>query len=141
MILKRCVHSSLDSWSCALVGINSTNVFCLAFPKIAVGLSTASYSFFARHRCCHRNFQLSSSGFDCELELFIVWFDEVYSSQLSGIIEFGFLDGPSLFCFLFGCIGHTRPHIWTYVVRTRSILFSCKSPPGPCVPIRWPFVQ
>ena len=40
MIQMRCVHSSLDPQSGALVGINNTSVFCLAFPKIAVGLST-----------------------------------------------------------------------------------------------------
>ena len=39
-----------------------------AFPKIAVGFSTALYRYFAWHCCWHRNFQLSTSGFDCELE-------------------------------------------------------------------------
>ena len=141
VILMRFVYSSLDPWSCALVGINNTSKSCLAFPKFAVGLPTAIYWYFASHCCWHRNFLLSSSGSDYELEFFIVWFDEVYSSPLSGIIEFQFLDSPSLFRFLLCCIRHTRPHIWPYIVRTRGCLFSCKSPPRPCVPIRWPFVQ
>ena len=34
-------------------------------------------------------------------------------------------DPPSAICF----------------VKTRSILFSCRSPSVPCVPIRWPFVE
>ena len=82
----------------------------------------------------------STSGFDCELEFFIVWLNQECSSQLSGIVEFWFLDDPSLFCsFFFLAIGHTRPHIWPYVVRTRSILFSCKSHPGPWKSVRWAF--
>ena len=48
--------------------------------------------------CKHRNFQLSSSGFDCELELFIVWFDEVCSSPLS-LSSFGF--SMAHLCFAF----------------------------------------
>ena len=78
VILMRFVYSSLDPWSCALVGINNTSKSCLAFPRFAVGLPTAIYWYFASHCCWHRNFLLSSSGFDYELEFFIVWFDEVY---------------------------------------------------------------
>ena len=39
-VLMRCMYSSLDPWSCALVGINNTSKSCLAFPNIAVGLHT-----------------------------------------------------------------------------------------------------
>ena len=56
---------------------------------------------FARHSCWQRNCQLSTSGFHCELEFFVVWFSEEYSSHLSGIVEPWFLESPSLFCFLF----------------------------------------
>ena len=59
------------------------------------------------------------------------WLNEEYSSQLSGIVEFWFLDGPFLFCFLFRCIRHMRPHIWPHIVRARGCLISCRSPPGP----------
>ena len=45
---------------------------CLAFRNAAVGFSTALYRYFARHCCRHRNFQLSTSGFDCDLEFLIV---------------------------------------------------------------------
>ena len=53
---------------------------------IAAGIGTSNF--------------LRAALIDCELELFIAWFDEVFSSQFSDIIEFWFLDGPSLFCFL-----------------------------------------
>ena len=128
VILMRFVFSSFWPWSRAFVGINNASVFRLAFPNIAVGFSTALYRYFARHCCWHWNSQLSPSGFRCELEFFAVWFNEEYSSQLSGIVEFWFLDGPSLFCFLFRCIGHKFPHIWSYIIRKRSFLFPCKSP-------------
>ena len=75
--------------------------FCLAFPNIAVGFSTALYRYFARHCCWHRNFQLSPSGFHCELDFFVVWFNEEYSSQLSGIVELWFLDSHLCFAFFF----------------------------------------
>ena len=89
----------------------------------------------------HRNVQLSTRSFHCELEFFVVWFHEEISSQLSGIIELWFLDSPSLFSFLFRCIGHKFPHIWPDIIRTRGCLFHCKSLPGPCVSFRWPFLQ
>ena len=64
--------------------------FCLAFPNIAVGSSTALYGYFARHCCWHRNFQLSPSGFHCQLEFCVVWLNEEYSSQLLTLSSFGF---------------------------------------------------
>ena len=45
---------------------------------------------------------------------------KIFPSQLSGIVELWFLDRPSLFRFLFRCIGHKFPHIWPHIVRTRS---------------------
>ena len=103
--------------------------FVLRFPNISVGFPTALYRYFARHCCWHRNFQLSPSGLHCELEFFVVWFDEEHSSQMSGIVELWFLDSPSLFPLLFRCISHTLPHIWPYIVWTRGCLFPCKSRP------------
>ena len=134
------MYCSSQAWSRAFVGNHNTSVFCLAFPNSAVGFPTALYRYFATHCGWHRNFQLSTSGFHCELEFFIILFFEEYSSQLSGIVDFWFLDSPSLFCFLLCYMRHMRPHIWPYIVWARG-LFSCKSLPGPCVPIRWPFVQ
>ena len=119
VILMRFVSSSFWPWSRALVGINNTSVFCLAFPNIAVGLSTALCRHFARHCCWHRNFQLSPCSFHCDLEFVNVWFNKESSSQVSGIVELRFLDSPSLFCF-FRCFGHKFPHIWPYIVRTRG---------------------
>ena len=45
VILMRFVSNSFWPWSRAFVGINNPSVLCLAFPNIAVGLSTAL------HRC------------------------------------------------------------------------------------------
>ena len=81
--------------------------FVLRFPILRWVLPLLFVGIFAKHCCWHRNFQLSPRGFHCELEFFVVWFNEEYSSQLSGIVELWFLDSPSLFCFLFRCIGHT----------------------------------
>ena len=128
VILRRFVQSSLDPWSRAFVGINNTSVFSLSFSNTAMGFSTVLYRYFARHCCWHRNFQLSTSGFHRELEFFIVWFNEEYSSQFSGIDELWFLDSPSLFCFLLCCIGHKFQHVCPHIVRTRSFLLPCKSP-------------
>ena len=124
VILMRDVSSSFYPWSGALAGINNRSTSCRAFPNIAVGLPNASFRYFAWHCCWHPNFQLSSSGFDYELEFFIIWFGEVHSSQLSGIIAFWFLHCAFLFCFLLGCIGHIFPHIWPHIVRTRSFFVS-----------------
>ena len=124
VILMRFVSSSFWPWSRAFVGINNTSVFCLAFPNIAVGFSTALYRYFARHCSWHRNFQLSTSGFHCELEFFIVWFNQEYSSQWSGIVDLWFLDSPSLFCFLLCCIGNKFTHIWPHIIGTRSFCVS-----------------
>ena len=119
VILMRFVFSSFWSWSRAFVGINNTSVFCPAFPNIAVGFTHALYRYVARHCCWHRNFQLSTSGFHCEHEFFVVWFNEEYASHLSGVFEL---------CFLFCCIEHKVPRIWPYIIRTRGYLFPRKSP-------------
>ena len=118
VILMRFVSSSCLTWSHAFVDINNTSVFGLAFPDIAVGHTTVLYRYFARHCCWHRNFQLSTGGFQCELEIFVVWLNEEYSYHLPGIVELWFLDCPSLLCFLFCCMGHKFLHTWPYIIRS-----------------------
>ena len=137
----RFVYSSLNPWSRALVGINNTSIFRLAFSNFAVGFSTALYRCFAKHCCWHRNFQLSTSGFDCELEFFIVRFNKEHSSQYVALSSFGF--SMALFCFaFFFTASDIRVHISGLLSSGREVFyFSCKSPPGPCVSIRWPLVQ
>ena len=99
VILVMFVFCSFWPWSRAFVGINNTSTSRFAFPNAAVGFSTALYRFFARHCCSHRNFQPSPSGFHCELELLIFWFDEAFSSQLWSLSIFGF--SMAHFCFVF----------------------------------------
>ena len=101
VILMRFVSRSFLPWSGAFVDINNTSVFCLAFPNIAVGFSTALNRYFARHRCWYRNFQLPTSGFHCELELSVVWFDEEYPSHCLALSSFGFSIAHLCFAFFF----------------------------------------
>ena len=121
------LYSSFHADSHRFVGVDNRSIFGMMFPNIAAGYVAVIYWCCARHCCWHRNFQLFLSGFYCEFEFFVVWFNEEYSSQLSGTDAFLFLDSPSLFCFLFRCIGHMLPHIWPYMIRTRSSLFPRKS--------------
>ena len=107
--------------------------FVLRFPILRWVSPLLFIGIFAKHCCWHRNCQLSPSGFHCEFEFFVVWLNEEYSPQLSGIVELWFLNNPSLFCFLFRCIGHKFPHIWPYIIKTRGCLFPRKSPSGQCV--------
>ena len=65
------------------------------------GFPQCPLSYFAKHCCWHRNFQLSTSGCHCELEFFVVWFNEEYSSQLSGIVDLWFLDSHLCFALFF----------------------------------------
>ena len=46
--------------------------------------------------------------------------------------SFGFSKAHLCFGF-FRCIGHKFPHIWPYIIRTRSFLFPWQSPPRPYV--------
>ena len=69
VIFMRFVSSSFWPSSRAFIGINNISVFCLAFPNVAVGLSTALHWYFARHCCWHRNFQFSTSGFQKNIPL------------------------------------------------------------------------
>ena len=97
MILMMFVYCSFWPWSHAFVGINNTSEFCLAISNTAVGFSTALYRYFARHCCWHRNFQLSTSGFDCELEFFIVWFNKNIPLNCLALSSLGF--SIAHFCF------------------------------------------
>ena len=135
------VRHTFQSYSHRFVGIDNLSIISLVFRNIAVGFHTTLHWYFARHCCWHRNFQLSTSGFHCELEFFIVWFNEEYSSQLSGIVELRLLDSPLLLRFAFRCIRHMLPHIWPHIVGSSGCLIPRQSPPGPCISIRWPLVQ
>ena len=80
------------------------------------------WRYFARHCWWHRNFQLSTSGFDCELEFFVIWFVEEYSLQVSGIVELWFLDSPSLFCFLFFAASDMCYHLSDHTLSGREVV-------------------
>ena len=137
----RFVPSSFYPWSRAFVGINNTSLRCLAFPNIEVGFHTALYRYFARHCCWHRNFQLSTSGFHCELEFFVVWLNDEYFPQLTGIVELRFLDSPSCFAFFFAA-SDMNVHILGHTSSGREVVcFLVSLLPGTCLSFRWPFLQ
>ena len=70
------MSSFFKPWSRAFVGNDNTSLICLAFHHFSAGFSTVLFRYFAKQCCKHRNFQLSTSGFHCELEFFIVWFNK-----------------------------------------------------------------
>ena len=115
----------------------------LAFPNTAVGFTTAVYWCFARHCRWHRNFQLPTSVFS--------WMVCFYSSSSGSkkkiprnclaLSNFGFsivhfcvalLFAASDICFHIS--GHTlsSPEVVCFLVSLLS---------GPCISIRWPFIQ
>ena len=53
----------------------------------------------AKHKCFPSEFPNFPSVFDGFLELFVLWTNEVNTSELSRIIEFWFLESPFLLLF------------------------------------------
>ena len=89
------VRSSFHSDSHRFVSFNNTSVCCLVFSNCAT--SFPARTMFTRHCCWHRNFQLFSSVLPDILKFLVLRFNEVNTTQSSGIIELSFLDSP--FCF------------------------------------------
>ena len=111
--------------------------FCLVFFNCATCFSVLITLKFARHCGWHRNFQLSTHIFHDILEFHIRWINEVNTTQSSGIVKLRFLDSLLLLLFAFRCIGHIFPNFWPQSVWPGRCLFSCQSPPRPCIHIRW----
>ena len=118
------MSSSFWPWSRAFVGINNTSVFCLAFTNIAVGVLHCSLSVLCKALLLASELPTFSERLSSvSLKSSIVWFDEVYSSQLSGIVGHWFLESHICFAFFFAASdinfhisGHTS-------VRTRFFCF------------------
>ena len=56
--------------------------------------------------------------------------------------SFGFSTAHLCFAFFFDASDICfHISIWPYIIRTRGCLFPRKSLPGPCISVRWPFVQ
>ena len=81
------VLRSFHAYPHKFVGFNNTSTFCLVSSNCATSFPVRTLLNFTRHCCWHRNFQLSTSGFHCELAFFIVWFNEAFSSQLSDFLR------------------------------------------------------
>ena len=142
VILLRFVYSSFEPWSRAFVGINNTHIFCLAFPNIAVGFTTALYRYFATHSCWHRNFQLSLRA------AFIVSLNSSSSGSIKNIptnclalSSFGFSIAHLCFAFFFAA-SDINFHISGHTSSGREVVcFLVSLSPGPFVSFRWHFLQ
>ena len=100
---------------------------CITVESINSHVRNIFANISSRDLPCHKALLLAS-----ELPTFYERLNEEYSSQLSGVVELWFLDSPSLFSFLFRCIGHEFPHIWPYTIRTRLFVSSWDSPRTMC---------
>ena len=75
MILVMFLYCSFQPRSRAFVGINKHKHILSCVFQHCGGFHHCSLSVFCKALLLHRNFQLSTSGFDCELEFFIVLFN------------------------------------------------------------------
>ena len=75
------------------------------------------------------------------LEFLTIRINYVNTTQSPGIAVLWFLDCPLLLRFAFRRIGHIFPNLWPQSVWSGGRLFSCQFPPGPCMSIRWFFIQ
>ena len=115
--------------------------FCLTIFRNATGLPVLFASDFAIHCSWHRNFQLSTCILHDILEFFMCWINEENKPQFSSIVELRFFDSPLLLFSLRFDASDFSFHIWPYILWSGGRLFSCQSPPGPCISIQWFFVQ
>ena len=95
---------------------------------------------FSRHCCWRRNFQHSTSGFHGTFQFFIIWFNEEYTYH---VIVCHYRTMIHFCCALLCVSLHQNMllQIWLYIVGSWGCLFPRKSPPGPCISVRLPFVQ
>ena len=68
------------------------------------------------HGCGHRSFQFSPRVFWNFFVLFVIWIDEVNSSQSSSIVELWFFFCPFLFFSILSGFTNFRPNFWPYMI-------------------------
>ena len=122
----RCLVDSRDSIHCfgTLLGSN----FWLRNHFRDAWLS------FARHGWSHRSFKFSPRVFFFFANffvLFVIWIDEVNSSQCSSIVELSFFFCPFLFFSMLRGLTNFRPNFRPYMIWSGSRLNLCQFPPGP----------
>ena len=72
-------------------------------------------------------FQFLITFFFCFFALFVVWIDNVTSSQSSSIVEPCFFFCPFLFFTILSGISNFRPYFWTYMIWFGSRFNLCQS--------------
>ena len=134
MVLVTLVKRSFHTLSRRFIGLNNSRTrSATSFPvRYSLGL--------ARHCCCHRNFQLSTRILHDILDFFIIWINEVNTTQFSCIDELRFLDSPLLFFFAFRLVRQVFPHLWPQSVWSGCRLFTCQCLSRPWKSIRWFFI-
>ena len=126
MIFMILANRSFHTLSRRFVGLNNASVFCLALLFILTYLPVLFTMSLARHRSWHGNLQLSTCILHDIVEFFIIWSNEINTTQFSCIVEHRFFDSPKL---------------WPQSVWSGCRLFSCQPLSGPCISIRWLFIQ
>ena len=123
------------------VGLNNTSIFRLVLFNCATGFRVLKKLKSTRHCCWHRNFQLSTSIFLFRLNSSSSGSMKNIPRNLLALSSFGFSMAHFLLFFAFRCIRQMLPYIWPHIVGSRGRQFSCDSPPGPCLSIRWSLIQ
>ena len=106
------------------ISLDNASVFRLAMLFNATGFHVLLTLKFARHCGWHRNFQLSTRILHDIFEFFIIWINEVNTTQFPGIIELRFPDSPLLLLFAFRRIGtYLSKSLATKCLAWRSFVF------------------
>ena len=88
------VRSYFHPDSHRFVSFNNTSIFCLVFSNCATSFPVLLTLSLAGHCRWHRNFQLSTRILHEILEFFIIWINEVKTTQFSSFVELRFFDSP-----------------------------------------------
>ena len=131
----------INSSSCGFIHfINTTHFYvCSRFLELSrfrddglpnAGFGWLSFTWCSRSRWC---LQLSPCILDDILVIFVTWINRINSCQISGIMEFWFLDGPLLLLSFLSCFSNPRPSVRPYVMWMWCRVNFCQSPPGPHV--------
>ena len=128
MIFMIFVKGSFHTLPRRFVGLNNASVFRLAILFNATGFPVLLTLSLARHCDWHRNFQFSTRILHDILEFFIIWINEVNTTQFSGIVELRFCDSPLMLFFAFRRVRHIFPNLGPQSVWSGGLLFSCQSP-------------
>ena len=127
------------SLPCGFMRFNSTTRRCfgilLGFNfRLRSHLRDAIGWFITRRGWCHRSFQFPPRVFENFFVLFVIWIDEVSSSQSSSIVEPWVFLLPIPFFSILSAFSNFRPNFWPYMIWSGSRLNLCQSLPDHMCP-------